>query len=388
MDRSLKMPRVAGLPPLWLAGAAVTCTWGAVFSVQRLIEHYLQDPAADDFRVYYYAAKLGLQQGWDHIYNQAALKAVMAAHFTGVVVDGGHTYPNLPPLAWMIAPLTVLSFGPAYAAWALIGLSCVVIAWALVAPFRGLARATLLLLAVAIWPIHYSLFFGQPTPEILALVAAAWWCLKRDRSWAAGIALALATSLKPQDLILVPFALLLSRRIAVFGWWVLGCVALGLIFLAALGFRGLGDFWQTTLVVESYPGHKILTMASLAGPGLPAAVVQVLAGVAVLFGAFRRSSNLELVIALGLVGSVATAVHAHESDFAVLVLAAWLVLRSPIGISSRAWLLPGIAAVQLMAIGLAWPVLLWELVWIGLLVGDRIFEPGPALQVSGAPAGQ
>ena len=384
------MPKVTGLPPLWLAVAAVTCAWGAVFSIKRLVDHYLQDPAADDFRVYYTVAKLGLQQGWDHIYNQAALRALMAAHFTApeAVIDGGHTYPNLPPLAWMIAPLTVLSFGPAYAAWALIGLSCVVIAWALTCPFRGLARTTLLLLAVAIWPIHYSLFFGQPTPEILALVAAAWWWLKRDRSWAAGIALALATSLKPQDVILVPFALLLSRRIAVFGWWALGCVALGVIFFLALGVHGVSDFWQTTLLVESYPGHKILTMASLAGPGLPAAVVQVLAAAAVFFGAFRRRTNLELVIALGLVGSVATAVHAHESDFAVLLLAGWLVLRSPIRMSSRVWLLPGIAAVQAMSIGLALPVLLWELVWIGLLVGDRIFEPAPMLKVSGARAGQ
>ena len=381
------MRKVAGLPPLWLAAAFVTCAWGAVFSVKRFVEHYIQDPAADDFRVYYYAAKLGLQRGWDQIYNQVALRAVMEAHFTGseAVIDGGHTYPNLPPLAWLVAPLTVLSFGPAYAAWAVVGLSCVVIAWALACPYRGLARVTLLLLAVAIWPIHYSLFFGQPTPEILALIAAAWWFLRRDRAMAAGIALAFATSLKPQDVILVPFALLVSRRVGAFAWWAVGCVALGVIFLAALGVHGLADFWQTTVLVESYPGHKVLTMASLVGPGLPAAVMQGLAAAAVLFGAWRRRPQLELVIALGLVGSVAAAVHAHESDFAVLVVAGWLVLRSPIGLSTRAWLLPGIAAAQAMAIGLGPPVLLWELIWIGLLVWDRIFEPAPALQVSGAP---
>ncbi|HKW69164.1 MAG TPA: glycosyltransferase family 87 protein [Candidatus Dormibacteraeota bacterium] len=368
---------------------AITTAWGAVFSIKRFIDHYLENPAADDFRVYYYAAKLGLQQGWDHLYNQAALRAVMAAHFSGseAVIDGGHTYPNLPPLAWMIAPLTVLSFGPAYAAWALIGLSSVVVAWALACPFRGLARITLLLLAVAIWPIHYSIFFGQPTPEILALVAAAWWFLNRNQRLAAGVALALATSLKPQDLILVPFALLVSRRVGVFVWWAACCAVLGLIFFAAIGVHGAADFWQTTVVVESYPGHKILTMASLVGPGLPAAGLQAISAIAVLFGAWRRRSSLELVIALGLVGSVATAVHAHESDFAVLVLAGWLVLRSPIGVSTRLWLLPGIAAVQAMSIGMALPVLLWELVWIGLLLADRTHTTNYAdrrLQVSAA----
>jgi hypothetical protein len=362
------------LPPLWLGAAAVASGWAALFSVKRWIDHYVQEPALDDFRVYYYTAKVGLQQGWDHIYNQSVLRAVMAAHFTGpeAVVDGGHTYPNLPALAWMIAPLTVLAFGPAYLAWSLVGLACVVIAWWLVCPYRGVTRVTLLLLAVAIWPIHYSVIFGQPTPEILALVAAAWWFLRHDRPAAAGVALAIATGLKPQDLVLVPFALLVSGRIQVFAWWAGACVALGAMFFAFLGVGGVRDFWQTTVMVESFSGHKILTVASFVGPGLPAAVAQALLGVLTLAAAWRRRASLELVIAIGLVGSVVTALHAHESDFSMLVLAAWLVLRSPIGSAARLWLLPGIAAVQAMAVGWALPVLLWDLVWLGLLAGGRM----------------
>ena len=134
----------------------------------------------------------------------------------------------------------------------------------------ALFTVALLLTALAIWPVHYSLIFGQPTPELIALVAAAWWLLERDRVALAGIALALATGLKPQDMILVPVALLLTGRARVFAWWAGGCVVLGLIFFASLGVQGIADFWNTTVVVESFPGHKIMTMASVFGLGLPA----------------------------------------------------------------------------------------------------------------------
>ena len=343
-------------PRLLLLAGATASFWGAVFSVRRWIDHYRSDQAVDDFRVYYYTARLGIEQGWNQIYNQDALRALMGKHFTGqlALIDGGHTFPNPPPLAWMIAPLTVLPFGPAYAIWSLVGLASVVVAWAIAAPFSGLGRVALLLTAVAIWPVHYSLIFGQPTPEVIALAAAAWWFLERDRVALAGIALALATGLKPQDVVLVPFALLLTGRVRVFAWWAGGCVVLGLIFFASLGVQGVDDFWNTNVVVESYPGHKIMTLASLFGPGLPA---------------YR--SRLKLVIALGLLGSVMSAVHAHESDYCMVLLAAWLVLATPTSAAARFWLLPGVLAVQTMAIGLPLPTLLWEIVWLVLMVAER-----------------
>ena len=255
--------------------------------------------------------------------------------------------------------------------WTLVGLASLVVAWAIAAPYRGLARVALLLTAVAIWPVHYSLIFGQPTPELIALVAAAWWFLERDRVALAGIALALATGLKPQDMILVPVALLLTGRARVFAWWAGGCVVLGLIFFASLGVQGVVDFWNTTVVVESYPGHKIMTLASLFGPGLPAYALEGGSAALALYGAWRHRSRLKLVIALGLLGSVMSAVHAHESDYCVVLLAAWLVLATPTSTAVRLWLLPGVVAVQTMAIGLPLPTLLWEIVWLVLLVAER-----------------
>ena len=358
---------------LLLVAGATASFWGAVFSVKRWVDHYRSDQAVDDFRVYYYTARLGIEQGWNQIYNQDALRAVMAKHFTGplAVIDGGHTFPNPPPLAWMVAPLTVLPFGPAYALWSLLGLASVVVAWAIAAPFSGLARVALLLTAIAIWPVHYSLILGQPTPEIIALAAAAWWFLERDRAALAGIALAVATGLKPQDVVLVPVALLLTGRWRAFAWWAGGCAVLGLIFFASLGVQGVVDFWNTTAVVESYPGHKIMTLASLFGPGLPAYALEGGSAALALFGAWRHRSRLKLVFALGLLGSVTSAVHAHESDYCVVLIAAWLVLATPTSAAARLWLLPGVLAVQTMAIGWPLPTLLWEIVWLVLLVAER-----------------
>ena len=89
---------------------------------------------------------------------------------------------------------------------------------------------------------------------------------------------------------------------------------------------------------------------------------------AALLVVWRRRSNLELTIAVGLLGSVLSAVHEHEPDASMFVLAGWLVLRAPTGTLSRLWLLPGIIAMQTMSIGLAWPIFAWALIWL-LLIG-------------------
>src|SRR5258708_26180435 len=92
---------------LLLVAGATASFWGAVFSVKRWVDHYRSDPAVDDFPVYYYTARLGIEQGWNQIYNPDPLRAVMPQHFTSqlAVLDGGHTFPDPPPLAWMVAPL-------------------------------------------------------------------------------------------------------------------------------------------------------------------------------------------------------------------------------------------------------------------------------------------
>ena len=215
----------------------------------------MRDSADVDFRAYNYAATLGLEQGWSRLYDQGAFSDLIHKHLTGVdaIVNSSHTYPNPPLLAWMLAPAALLPYDAAYVVWTAIGVAALVCAWWLVCPYSGLSRLTLLLVALAIWPIHYALVLGQPTPEILLLTAAAWWFLRRDQPVTAGIVLAVATALKPQDVILVPIALLLARRPRVFVAWATGCAVLALLFVASLGATGLSQFWSTTVEVESDP---------------------------------------------------------------------------------------------------------------------------------------
>lgn len=375
MVSTTKLDRPSSLPPLWLACAAVASAWGALFSVARWIGGFQRDPVDIDFRAYYYAAKLGVEQGWSQIYNQDALRALIARYVSGqdAVVNSSHTYPNPPLLAWLVAPLTPLPYAAALVAWTLIGLAALLITWWLASPYRGLARITLLLLALALWPIHYSLVLGQPIPEILALVAGAWWLMRHERPILAGLLIALATALKPQDVILVPFALLFVRQPRVFIAWAGGCAVLAIVFVLSLGTSGLVDFWNTTLEVEGDPWHHYWTWAFFAGPGLLAQILEGGSAVAALAVAWRQRANLELVMAAALIGSVLSAVHAHETDAAMYVLAAWLVLRSNSTLASRLWLLAGIVAVQATALGLVWPVFLWALVWLFLL-GQAAFS--------------
>ena len=57
------MPAPASRPPLWLAAAAVASFWVLVFSLIRLIRIFIDDPYANDFRIFYAAAKVGIVAG-------------------------------------------------------------------------------------------------------------------------------------------------------------------------------------------------------------------------------------------------------------------------------------------------------------------------------------
>jgi hypothetical protein len=324
---------------------------------------------------------LGIQQGWDQIYNQGALRALIAQHLTGpdAIANSSHPYINPPLLAWMVAPLALLPYSPAYVAWTLIGVAAFALAWWVVRPFHGLSGVTLLLIAIALWPVHYSLVLGQPVPEILALVAGAWWLIRHDRPLTAGVLLALATALKPQDVILVPVALLICRQGRVFLAWAVACALLAGLFIASLGAHGVADFWSTIVDLQADPWNHYWTWAFVAGPGLPALAIEAGVAVAALAVAWRRRANLELVIAVGLAGSILSAVYEHESDAVMLVLAAWFLLRSEGFRAARLWLLLGIVAAQTMSIGLVWPIFTWALVWLFLLAFDPPLPAPPKM---------
>ncbi len=371
------MPAPAARPPLWLAAAGVASFWAAAFGFVRLTRMFVDDPFANDFRVFYAAAKVGLQAGWSHIYDGNLLRA---ASITFPIQDSGidsaHYYVNPPLLAWIIAPLTAFPEPVAFALWTVLGLGAFTVAWWVACPFTGLARLTLLLLGLALWSVNESLRFGQPTLLLMALVAVAWQQTREGRPWVAGAMLAVAVMLKPQDVILVPVAILISGRMPVFisflGW----AAALSIASVLSVGSAGIHDYLGAAALVQADPMHYYDTAAYVFGIGPGAYAVEIGLGALAMAVAYLRRTELETVFALGILGSVMASPHMHELDYSVDLLAAWLVLRTGPTLAHRLWLLAGVPACQFtsLAIGNPLPELAWQLGWLGILGRGAIIQ--------------
>src|SRR6266851_2141878 len=352
------------LPPLWLAGSTVASAIVFLFGVARWVHHFTSDPNAEDFRLHAIAARVGLSHGWSHI-SDVALQRTASAGIGAI--DSMHVFVSPPPAAWMAVPLAWLPIPAGYLIWTAISLAAFVGAAWLVVPGSRLVRVTLILVALGLWPVHYQFWLGQWTAATIALLAVSWWMLERDRWAPAGVVLALAFCLKPQDCVLLPVALLVSGRwrpVVAFG--VTGAL-IGLLSLASLGSAGIASWLSGLALVRGDPLNAPLTYSFIFGIGPVATAVEIALGAAALILAWYRRDRLELVFALGLVGTMVSATYLHEDDVAVLVLAAWVVLRAGPSLAQGVWLLVGIAAAQFIAIGLPLPMLFWEPVWIVLL---------------------
>ncbi|MHB8588183.1 MAG: glycosyltransferase family 87 protein [Candidatus Dormibacteraceae bacterium] len=357
-------PRSPHLPPVWLAAAAVAAGIVVAFGVVRWTGHFLSDPNAEDFRLQLVAARIGLTYGWSHIYDFDLQKAASADIGP---IDSVHLFVNPPPTAWIGAPLAGLPISTGYLIWTLINLAALAAACWLIWPGPRFVRFTVLLVSLALWPVHYQFWLGQWVAATLALLALSWWLLEHDHWGPAGVVLALPFFLKPQDALLVPVALLVSGRWKPVAVCALTGAVLAALSASSLGSAGLSNWLHDIALIRADPQSATVTYSFVFKQASLATGVEVILGVAAIGLAWYRRERLDLVFALGIVGTTAAAPHLHEDDIAILVLAAWIVLRARPSISQRVWLLAGIAAAQFLAIGLPIPILLWQPIWIGLL---------------------
>ena len=300
---------------------------------------------------------------------------------------------NPPVFAWLIAPLTALPLPVAYALWCAISLAALVWAWHLAAPYSGLRKIALLLAALALWPVLDAFYFGQPSLVIVGLLATSWWLCSKDRPLAAGAALALATALKPHTVFLVPLALAVSGRFRPFLSWAAVCSLLAIACVVALGPSGLNNWLQTLEYGQTDTGQAHYTLAYIFGTGPLSYALEGLQGVAALVIAWRRRADLNIVFALGILGSLVFAFHLHQYDYAALILAAWLVLRTGPALWHRLWLLLGVAPMQTISVGNPLPQLAvglrlagdprhWRIHWRqGAGRGESRIERSPGAEV-------
>jgi glycosyl transferase family 87 len=355
-------------PPLVLAAATVAAAWGALYSVIRWVVAYVTVPVHDDVRYDYVAAQAGLRYGWSTIYNVDILGRLSAGFPAPQnTIHPGGTFVNPPLLAWLWAPLVAFPEPVAYLMWTIVSLVALVWAWYLAAPYQGLGRVAMLLAGIALWPVMEAFYFGQPTMLVLALVATAWWLMRRDRMVWAGIALAFATTLKPQVVLMVPVCLLAAGRWRPLVSYALAGGVVAALSALSLGWSGLNDFWQTLQWIQTDSGHSFFTVAFLFGMGPLTYAVLASQGAACVFVAWRRRDDLDIVFALGLLGSLMVSFHLHQPDYSNLLLAGWLVLRGTTSLAHKTWLGVGFVTMQVLTMGNPVPQLLWNVVWLAIL---------------------
>jgi hypothetical protein len=329
------------------------------FALQRALE--------GDFAVYYIFARVGIDHGWQSLYDAGAMRQEWLA------LGSAFLYPALypPTLAWFVAPFAALPFAAGYALWnVLLIASLLVTRWLTVPASTWLARIGHLAFAVALPAVAFGLLLGQVVIVVAAAVAISWWLLRHNRPLVAGLVLSLI-ALKPQLALLLPIALLVAGQWRTFLSWAAGSLVMLGAALATIGVSGLQTYASllaaSTHALGTVMVYPELTLPGLLGSGWTGAVAQGLVAVITLVLVWRRrGAGLEFPFAAGLCGSLLIANFLHAQDVGILLPATWLWLRpTPRGLE-RVLGLAGFVA----ALALATPLPLL-LVLAGWLVSDR-----------------
>lgn len=362
----------ARLPPLWLAAYLLALLiWLLGLYLPLFFSAFPKPIDPLDFSNYYAGAQIGLQHGWGHVYDlDLQRQAFYQLHPSTDVFDWAVYFVSPPPVAWVVAPLTLLPLAPAF--WIFAGLSAAAFAAAgwLAVPGLGIGRVALFLTAACVYPMLSAIQTGQVTPLIAAATVLAWWLATRGREVLAGLVLVVLV-LKPQVAILVPVAMLIAGRRRLFVTWLAGAAAITLVSVASLGGQGLEQLRSALNLEQGQTGNLPWTLAGLFGPGPLTLGVGLACGVlALLVAWWHRQRSLELVVVAGILGSLLAAPYHHPADFAILTPAAWLYLRANVPAWYRAWMALGLLATYLAAGFGPGLLLVFTLGWLGLLVVD------------------
>jgi hypothetical protein len=287
----------------------------------------------------------------------------------------GERFLSPPPVAWLVAPLTLVGPTAAFYIWLSVSLIALVVAWWLGAPGTNQTRYLWLIGAIAWYPVLYSLSLGQPAMLVLLVVIACWRLAESGRPYLAGAVLGLSV-LKPQLTIAVPFVLLLSGRWRITVGWAATSGALAIASVLVVGTQGVSDYRSLLAEAQTVVNNRFFTWAFVVGPGPASYAIQVVVTALGLVAAYvNRHASLARLIALGLLISCVSATYWHLQDFAILVGAAWLFICDEPPPWQQMWLV-----VVALTAELAWPlrplpVLVSLAVWFALLAIPRRLTP-------------
>jgi hypothetical protein len=226
-------------------------------------------------------------------------------------------YLRLPVFAFLLRPLTALSYTAAYHVWQVLMLAAFLGFWWLWPEPRKQP-----LVVAACWsvPLVAAIANGQDI-AFLMLFLAALWRYHDSRPWLAGLCLALC-ALKFHLFLLMPVMLIAQRKWRVAAWASGGVLALLVASTLVSTERWVPQFID--FVLSDKAAMYVYAMPNLAGffTGLEhAAVFEIVAGLLVAAVVAWFSAHSDFVPALGaaLIGGLLTSHHAYFSDTLLLL---------------------------------------------------------------------
>ena len=364
---------LAGAGGAWFLLIAIALTvWFVVVVPLRA------DILDNDLTLVFIGARIGLEQGWSHIYSVPLQHDLFTQLRPHAVFNDGERFVSPPPFAWLVVPLVGLGAAGAVFVWLAISVAALVGAWWIAAPGSGPARLLWLLGALAWYPLLYGLSLAQPDLVILALGAAALRLAESDRRYSAGVVLGLSV-IKPQLLFMLPVVLLFGGRWKIAVGWAATAAVIGAASLAVIGPRGLTDYANLLSQARDVVNNRYFTLAFLLGPGSLSYVAQgVVAALAIIGAYWNRRAGHARIFALGIVATALGATYWHLQDFTILVLAGWLFWREDLSRGMRLLLLLVAVAGEF-----AWPltplpILLGVAVWFAAMLTAPLRAPAVA----------
>jgi glycosyl transferase family 87 len=313
----------------------------------------------NDFRLVYGAALVGWRDGYGRLYDLAAQK--VAVESLGAYWS---PYLNPPPLAWLGTAFLGLPFRAAIVVWTALIVGAAVLAWGLLAPGQGLTRWAYLALFVGLFPTAFGLMVGQPVVLVAAAVAVAWWLADRRRPILAGIALS-TVAVKPQLAFLVPLCLVVAGHNKVFVAWLGATAVMVAVALVLLGPDGLQRYREALSLASQWEPTRRYAIAGPLGLGPQVYAVEAVVVLVAVFAAWRqRGRGPALPIATGIVASLLFTPYVGFQDFAMLVVAGWLVIRAGATPFQVGLMVAGYALLELALVVLAVPILVAEALFL------------------------
>src|SRR2546425_1596202 len=364
---------------------AVAGLWGGlllfVFNLYAATTTYVpQYLVRNDFRLIYGAALDGWNNGYAHLYDLAAQKAAVESLGPGAYWS---PFLNPPTLAWIATPFLAIPFEAALFLWTLLIAAAALLAWRLVAPGDGLIRAAHLALFLGLFPTAFGLMVGQPVALVAAAVAGSWWLAERNKPVIAGLVMSL-TAIKPQVALLIPICLLVSGHRRMFAAWLAATAFMVAVALVLLGGDGLQRYRDVLALASQWEPTRRYAISGPLGLGPQVYVVETLVVAVALVAAWRqRGEGVARPIATGVVASLLFTPYVGFQDFALLVVAGWLVVRSGATVAQTALLVVGYALLELALVVLAIPILVAEAALLVSLAWPAAQAPGDLRRVPG-----